>query len=182
MAIALLARMACLAPGEPVPHDLLAKTLEHADPRRRADGLRRLGAVGLVEEGNGWLRLHRLLVYFVRQQGLDSEAQPEVDDGLIAFGKAAGERYLTGPALEAVIPHLVDRASRDTDDTPRLAALRHATALALRHVGDPAAARPWLERALKIREGALGSDRLDTAETLIELVNFADLVHRRSGS
>ena len=44
VAIALLARMACMAPGEPVPRDLLAKTLEDADPLRRTDGIRRLGA------------------------------------------------------------------------------------------------------------------------------------------
>jgi len=42
MAIALLARMACMAPGEPVPRDLLARTLEQVEPRRRADGLRRV--------------------------------------------------------------------------------------------------------------------------------------------
>jgi hypothetical protein len=66
VAIALLARMACMAPGEPVPLDLLAKTLPDVDARQRADGLRRLGAVGLVEVGDGWLRLHRLLVHFLR--------------------------------------------------------------------------------------------------------------------
>src|SRR5262249_41604355 len=69
VAIALLATMACLAPGEAVPRDLLNKTLEDVDPLQRADGLRRLGAVGLMEEGEGWLRLHRLLVHFVRQEG-----------------------------------------------------------------------------------------------------------------
>jgi hypothetical protein len=53
VAIALLARMACMAPGEPVPRDLLAKTLEEMDPQLRTDGLRRLGAVGLLEEGSG---------------------------------------------------------------------------------------------------------------------------------
>ena len=43
------------------------RTLEEVGPRRRADGLRRMGAVGLVEEGEGWLRLHRPLVHFVRR-------------------------------------------------------------------------------------------------------------------
>ena len=76
--IALLARMACMAPGEPVPRELLAKSLEDVDPLLRADGLRRLGAVGLVEEGEGSLRLHRLLAQFVRKEGLDPTAQPAV--------------------------------------------------------------------------------------------------------
>jgi hypothetical protein len=43
VAVALLARMPCLAPGEPVPRALLAKTLDDVDPQLRADGLRRLG-------------------------------------------------------------------------------------------------------------------------------------------
>src|SRR5215831_18264081 len=110
VAIALLARMACMAPGEPVPRDLLAKTLEEVDPRRRADGLRRLAAVGLVEEGSGWFRLHRLLVHFVRKQGVDPTAQVAVDRVLIDCGLAAEQGELTGPALAAVIPHVVDVA------------------------------------------------------------------------
>jgi len=39
MAIALLARMACMAPGEPVPRELLARTVEDLDARQRADAL-----------------------------------------------------------------------------------------------------------------------------------------------
>jgi transcriptional regulator with XRE-family HTH domain/tetratricopeptide (TPR) repeat protein len=172
VAIAALARMACMAPGEPVPRDLLARTMADVEPLLRADGLRRLGAVGLVEEGEGWLRLHRLLVHFVRQESLDPTAQPAVDRALIECGKAAGERHLSGPALEALLPHLVDVASRQADDRRRLAALRHAAGLALRHAGDPAAARPWLERALAIREEERESDHLDTAATLIELASL----------
>src|SRR5262249_37189303 len=79
VALGLLARMACMAPGQPIPRDLLAKTMEDVDSRLRADGLRRLGGVGLVEEGEGWLRLHRLLGQFVRQGALDPMAQSAVD-------------------------------------------------------------------------------------------------------
>jgi hypothetical protein len=98
VAIALLARMACMAPGEPVPRDLLARTMEGVDPLLRADGLRRLGAVGLVEEGKGWLRLHRLLVHFVHQEGLDADARPAVAVALISCGESAAQGNLTGSA------------------------------------------------------------------------------------
>jgi tetratricopeptide (TPR) repeat protein/transcriptional regulator with XRE-family HTH domain len=169
VAIALLARMAWMAPGEPVPRDVLAKTLKDVDPMLRADGIRRLAAVGLVEEGEGWLRLHRLLVQFVRQEGLDPMARPAVDRALIGCGNDAEEGHLAGSALAAVIPHLVDIADRDTDDEMRLAGLCHAAGQALQCAGDLRAARPWLERALAIRQRVLGSDDPLTAISLNEL-------------
>jgi tetratricopeptide (TPR) repeat protein/transcriptional regulator with XRE-family HTH domain len=169
VAIALLARMACMAPGEPVPRDLLGRTLEEVGPRGRADGLRRLGAVGLLEEGEGWLRLHRLQVHFVRQEGLDPSAQPAVAQALIGCGEDAYQGHLTGSALAAVIPHLVDAAGAASGDTgiERLAAeLCNAAGRALRYAGDIRAARPWYERALAIRERVLGPDHPDTALSL----------------
>jgi hypothetical protein len=119
LAIGLLSRMACLAAGEAVPRELLGRTVEEADPLRRADGLRRLGAVGLVEEGEGWLRVHRLVAHFVRQEGLDPLAQAAVDRALVGCGIEVEEGRLIGPALAAVLPHLVDVASRDTGDQER---------------------------------------------------------------
>ncbi|HXM56740.1 MAG TPA: tetratricopeptide repeat protein [Candidatus Dormibacteraeota bacterium] len=171
VAIALLARMACLAPGEAAPRDLLGRALEEVAPRRRADGLRRLGAVGLVEEGEGWLRLHRLLVHFVRHGRLDPTARPAVARALIGCGEDARHGRLTGAALAALIPHLFDvaaEASSSGDD--RLAAeLCTAVGRVLRGAGDRTAARPWYERALGIRERVLGPDHLDTADALNDL-------------
>ena len=165
-AIALLARMACMAPGEPVPRDLLVRTLEDVEARQRTDGLRRLAAVGLVEEGDGWLRLHRLLVHFVRLERLDPEAQPAVELVLIGCGEAARQGQLTGPALSAVMPHLVDVACSDKGDEPRQATLSDAAGMALLAAGDVGSARSWLEHALAIRERALGSEHPDTATSL----------------
>jgi tetratricopeptide (TPR) repeat protein/transcriptional regulator with XRE-family HTH domain len=179
VAIALLARMAWMAPGEAVPRDLLARTLEEVAPHQRADGLRRLGAVGLVEEGEGWLRLHRLLVHFVRQEGLDPDAHPAVDRALIGCGEDATEGHLTGSALAAVIPHLVDvagAAGGGSSDERCAAELSTAAGRALQNVGDPRAARPWFERALAIWETVLGPDDADTAEGLH---NLAWLLHEQ---
>src|SRR5262249_60930477 len=111
VAIALLARTACMAPGEAVPRDLLGRTLEEVGPLMRADGLSRLGAVGLVEEGEDWLRLHRLLVHFVRRERLDPDALPAVAQVLIGCGEVAVRGHLAGPALTRVIPHVVDLAT-----------------------------------------------------------------------
>jgi len=115
--------------GRRLPRDLLGKTLDEVGPRRRADGLRRLGAVGLVEEGEGWLRLHRLLVHFVRQEHLDPTAQPAVDQALIDCGAAAEAAHLSGLALTAVIPHLIDVASTYSGDDSRLGKLCNAGGL-----------------------------------------------------
>ena len=172
VAIALLARMASLAPGEPVPRDLLAKTLVDTDPRLRMDGLRRLGAVGLVEEGRGWLRLHRLLAHFVRQRGLDPGAQPAAERALIECGDAAESGHLSGPALTAVIPHLLDAAGRVCGDETHAADLCDTAGLAMKNAGDLRAARPWFERSLAIRERTLGPRHQDTATSLHNLAEL----------
>jgi tetratricopeptide (TPR) repeat protein len=172
VAIALLARLACLAPGEPVPTFLLDLTVQGVDPLLHTDGQRRLGDLGLVQAGEGWLRLHRLLVHFVRREDLDPQAQAAVDDALIACRQAASNGYLMGPALVAVVPHLVDvaaSAGEESDDLGRGARLCDATGSALQHAGDLGAARPWYERALGVRERVLGPDHPDTAASLNNL-------------
>lgn len=158
-----------MAPGEPVPQDLLAMTLEDVDPLRRTDGLRRLGTVGLVEEGTGWLRLHRLLAHFVRQENPDSGAQEAVDKALIECGRATTEANLTGASLWSVIPHVVDVAGRDTIDSPRLATLCDAAGLMLQYAADLPSGTYWLERALQIRERVLEPDDAALASSLTNL-------------
>jgi transcriptional regulator with XRE-family HTH domain len=169
IAIALLARLAWMAPGEAVRRELLASTLDDVDPLLRTEGLRRLGAVGLVEEGDGWLRLHRLLVHFVRHEDLDPRAQTAVDDVLIGCAEAALRRNLAGSALAAVIPHLVDAAASGRRDAPRTAELCRAAGVTLQLAGDVGPATGWLERALEIREEMLGPDHPDTATSLNDL-------------
>ena len=68
-ALALLARAACLAPGEPIPRALLLATLgDDLDRYRAADAVRRLTALGLLDvEASQALLLHRLVAAFVPQ-------------------------------------------------------------------------------------------------------------------
>jgi tetratricopeptide (TPR) repeat protein/transcriptional regulator with XRE-family HTH domain len=171
VALALLGRMACMAPGEPVPRDLLAKTLEDVESLLRADGLRRLGAVGLVEESQDWLRLHRLLVHFVRHEGLHLDAHLAVVRALIDRSRDADHGHLSAAAVATVIPHVVDVARAACGDSgDRLAAeLCNAAGRALKAAGDLRGARPWYERALTIHEELLGPDHSDTAGSLNNL-------------
>src|SRR5215472_17532796 len=122
----------------PVPRDLLPETLEDVDPLLRADGLRRLGTIGLAEEGESWLRLHRLLVHFARQEGLDPDAQLAVARALIRRARDAVNGHLTGPALAATIPHLIDvaeAASAGPGDERRASELQIAAGQALHRAG-----------------------------------------------
>jgi tetratricopeptide (TPR) repeat protein/transcriptional regulator with XRE-family HTH domain len=172
VAIALLARMACMAPGEPVPRDLLSRTLEEVGPFRRADGLRRLEAVGLVEEREGWLRLHRLLVHFVRQEDPDPTAWPAVARALIGCGEDACRGHMASPALATVIPHLVSvagAAARDSGDERVAAELCTAVGQVLLGACDFRAARLWYECALTIWEKVSSPAHPDTARGLTNL-------------
>lgn len=133
-----------------------------------------IGHASLLGEGL-WLRLHRLLVHFVRQEGLDPTAQPAVGRALIDCGEAASERDLTGPALAAVIPHLVGVAGAAVGGTGEellAAELCNAAGRALHRAGELRATRPWYERALVIRGAiaAAGPSRHRHLTNLAELL------------
>jgi len=86
LALALLARAAHFAPGEPIPRDLLLKTID-IEPEARLqaeDALGRLTALGLLEAGKaGALVMHRLVAEFARGSGGGEEARTAVEDGLL---------------------------------------------------------------------------------------------------
>jgi len=173
VALALLARLACLAPGEPVPRHLLNMTLEEPQPLMRADALRRLAALGLVELGEGRLRLHRLLAHFVRQEALDNEARPAVDRALIDCGQAAAEGRLIGTQLTTVIPHLTYvAAGASAQEGERAGHLSNAAGRAMQYAGILSGARPWYERAVASWERGLGPDNTYTADGLNNLAGL----------
>lgn len=173
-----------MAPGEPVPRDLLARTMEDVDARLRADGARRLGAVGLVEEGEESLRLHQLVAHFVRREELDTEAETAVDRVLIQSGRAALDGVLTGAALAATIRHLVHAAAiaaaavvadenaeqgRLASEALRSARIMQAAGLALSAAADHRGAQLRFQQCLDIHERVLGPDHPDTAMSLYDL-------------
>ncbi len=179
VALALLQRAAYLAPGEPIPRDLLLATLgltdEDLDGMLQAeDGLRRLGELGLLEtEAEGALRLHRLLAAFVRDAAPDVRTQVAVEETLLEQVTALNvEGYPARllqlqPHLRAVTERAIDRADECA------AALCAQLGCHLRMVGAYQQARPFYERALAIDEAAHGPDHPTTATSLN---NFALLL------
>jgi tetratricopeptide (TPR) repeat protein len=182
LALRLLARAACLAPGEPIPRDLLLATLEIAEDdratqRQAEKSVQRVVALGLLDaETSGALVLHRLLHAFVGAVAEDAEAQGAVEQVLI---RAAYQHNETGypSAMQPIAAHLryaTDRTAGRDDE--RAATLCGNLAYHLEKVGDYAAARPLYERALAIYEQALGPSHPDTASSLNNLAGLFESV------
>jgi tetratricopeptide (TPR) repeat protein len=179
-AVKLLARVARFAPGEPIPRGLLISTLDLPDDDpdamlRAEDGLSRLAELGLLEsEEAGALRLHRLLAAFVRNEADDVEAQAAVEEALLeAVGNLLEEGY---PAPLLVLqPHLwaVTDAAQEREDE-QAAFLCNQLGRYLQMIGEYAEARPYLERALAIREKVLGPEHPYTASSLNNLAVLLD--------
>jgi tetratricopeptide (TPR) repeat protein len=180
----LLACAACLAPGEPIPADLLQATLgrDLADETARLDAqdaLSRLLALGMLDQEQGEaLLLHRLLHAFVSEVADDPEAQGAVED---ALNSAAYQLNNTGypAAMQPIAAHLRYATERTAGrDDERAANLCGNLAYHLDKLGDYAAARPLFEHTLAIYEQVLGPDHPTTA---ISLNNLAAL-HYATGN
>jgi len=94
---------------------------------------------------------------------------------LIACGEDAYHGHLTGSALTAVIPHIVDVAGSafaGTGSEALAAELCTAAGRVLQAAGDLWSARSWYERGLAIREKVLGPYHLDTAEGFDDLAGL----------
>jgi hypothetical protein len=104
-ALALLARAAHFAPGQPIPRDLLLATVTGAEETSDAalqaeDSLGRLLALGLLEpDMAGAVRLHRLLAVFVREVTQDAAAQVAVEAALLAEAERLLDAGYPGPLL-----------------------------------------------------------------------------------
>jgi tetratricopeptide (TPR) repeat protein len=186
LAIALLARAAQLAPGEPFPRELLLATLavdadDEADADdedaavRRADALLRLVALGLLEDAQGGaLRIHRLIAAFAQAATQDDAALAAVEQALGRSANAinaAGYPVLMQPIL-AHLRHATERASARAD--VQAATLCNNLGSYLWMIGDYAAAQPLLERALAIYEHTLGPQHPATAVSLNNLAGLLE--------
>ncbi len=178
LALRLLARAACLAPGEPIPRDLLLATLEIAEDDRQTlrqseKGVLRLVSLGLLDtNANSALVLHRLLHVFVCAIADDPEALGEVEQVLIS---ASYQQNMTGypSAMQPIVAHLRDAADRTAGrNDERAATLCSNVAYHLKTVGDYPAARPLFERALAINEQALGPIHPSSATSLNNLAEL----------
>jgi tetratricopeptide (TPR) repeat protein len=183
LALALLARSACFAPGESIPWELLSATLDDADDdddapvgsRRvltlqRIDGLTRLAELGLVEVmADGAVSMHRLVAEFVNAAAGGDEVQGVVEKA--TFAEAARVNQAGDPRpLLAWQPHLrfvTDNAQGRTTETG--ANLCNELGYHLKAVAAYEDARPYYKRALVIRELVLGTEHPWTATSLNNL-------------
>jgi len=184
LALALLARAACFAPGETIPRALLLATLALPDDdvaaqRRAEDSIARLTALGLLdEEAAGDLRLHRLLVTFVRGTLHDDAAQAAVEETVLDEARRLNQAGYPAPLLawQPHLRHITDTTFTRTDE--RAAGLCNELGHHLWMIGEYPGARPYYERALTIREPALGPDHPDTALLLNSLAALYDSQER----
>jgi tetratricopeptide (TPR) repeat protein len=175
LAQALLVRAACLAPGEPIPRRFLRTTLAHATHtpqglREIGRSVRRLVDLGLLEEtAEDTLRMHRLVVAFVRQRMPDDDAQAAVEQALLesAMGSNGEIAHSSLRALEVHLSFVTDAAAKRADErAARLCALRGAQ---LRSFGDYRRAEAYLKQALAIRKQVLGKPNSEIVASLYDV-------------
>ncbi len=131
-------------------------------------------------EADGALKLHRLLAAFVKAQDLEKlgflpmPAQQAVEEALLAEANRLNNAGYPAPLLawQLHLRHITDAASARADETA--AGLCNTMGFFLVSVADYAAARPYYEQALAIREKALGADHPATASSLNNLGSLLD--------
>ena len=173
VALALLTRAACFAPGAPIPRDLLLATIDlpdHATRRRANRALTRLVDLGLLdEEQDGALTIHRLVAVFVRRQVANTDALGAIERAITNRSYDLLSKGLPASfvVVQVHLRHLVEPARERADG--RAANICTAMGRYLQLIGDYAAALPYARRALAIREQTLGPNHSDTATGLNDL-------------
>ena len=175
LALDLLSRAACFAPGEPLPRDLLTATLglDADDPEAALssmDAYRQLAELGLLATGHdGEPYLHRLLARFVVSLQAGVTAQAAVEEAVLAeaaqFNRAGDPRPLL--AWQVHLRHITDRALTRGDE--EAAGLANEVGYHLKAAGDLSGAKPYYERSLAICEQVLGERHPNTATSLNNL-------------
>jgi tetratricopeptide (TPR) repeat protein len=166
-ALAVLARAAWFAPGQPVPRAVL---LDAAADTRSAESVVRLVDLGLLDaDGEELVRLHRVIADLVRASAPVGEAQVAAEGAMVSWARTANDGGAADARLLA-LPHL-DLAARGAgpEADERVAALCFELGRSLWAAGDLRRARAQLERALEIRQRLLGESDLRTIASLSAL-------------
>lgn len=176
LARTMLQHVALFAPNEPIPSELLHLTLadlplpDDERPFLLIDARNRLLDLGLVEQTNDDITIHKLVASFVQQENPDAAATTSVGEQTIL--EAMQERNQAGyPAILRVwLPHLTHIVKNalpraDTD----AANIAHSLAYHFRQDGNYATALPLYEQVLEIYEVELGSDHPYVATALNNL-------------
>ncbi|HEY0739721.1 MAG TPA: tetratricopeptide repeat protein [Herpetosiphonaceae bacterium] len=172
VALRLLAHAACFAPAEPIPRALLLETLTLPEDDVEGtllaeDALTRLIDLGLLDsDAAGNLRLHRLVVAFIRAVLAHDTAQAAVEATLLRVTETLNEQR-NHRRLLTVQPHLrfVTEAALPRADA-RTADLCTALGGSLWLQAVLPEAQSYLEQALAICERLFGPDHPKTARCL----------------
>ncbi|WP_129626247.1 FxSxx-COOH system tetratricopeptide repeat protein [Candidatus Oscillochloris fontis] len=158
LALRMLARAACLAPGEPIPRDLLVAALEIAEgdrsvQRQAEKGLLRLVALGLLESVEvHTLRMHRLVRRFVEQVGTMDEAHNAVAKLILYLADMLIQQQNATAAIEIQHHILAVTEHAIATQTPNGYHLCNEAGRCLNLVGDFDNARYLFEQALGLLE------------------------------
>ncbi len=173
LALDLLKQIACFAPGEFIPLDLI-RTSAGGEKDEKAgfeDGVSRLLNMGLVEDNTkGDLRMHRLVAWFVRDSlPIKAALLARVDQAILpAAAKANKSGNLAN--MWPLLPHLkllTDQALKG--DHELAARLANELAFYLEAIADHPGARSYYQKALAFNERTLGEAHPDTTVSLNNL-------------
>lgn len=176
LSIALLARSARLAPGNPIPRSLLAATLAkfHKNDREIEEAIRRILDLGLIEEeASGALRQHRLICAFAQERIVDVDAQLDVEEGIAAQTSEINNTRnpLLFTALHTHLRAVTDMAmAREDDDAARLCSSLGYQLLVFGKYSD---ARVYYSRALEIDRAIHGSEHDAVVSDLQNLAHLS---------
>lgn len=169
LAKALLARVGCFAPGEPVPWRILLATLlrwgerEHyelIEELRTLEALFRLAELGLVEvEQDYTVTVHPLISAFVQTVTSVEEAYLDVEAVIVEEAQSSMhlDRGIHPLIIQKHLHHLTD-SNRDTSEYSK-AILNCLLGTHLRMFGNSSQAASYFERALKYWEQRIGVEQ-----------------------
>ncbi len=183
LALALLARAAYFAPGEPIPRDVLLATYEVPTDDVGAalqaeQALWRLIELGLVGSAvAGALQMHRLIAQFTRSQLVDPAAQRDVERSLLDRVTAVNEasEFTTLLPIQSHLHFVVEQAIPRHDVLA--AQLCEVFGYHLLLAGRSVQAEPYLERALAMSEHVPDPEPLQVASSC----NLLGLVKQYTG-
>jgi tetratricopeptide (TPR) repeat protein len=168
-----LDRVACLAPGERIPTEVVIDSL--GGPVNELDvhdALARIIDFGFLDVIGDSVRAHRLLHTFLNAEAGTDQARQDCEAALVKNAAAINTAGYPA-AMQPLLPHLhwcTRDAAHRTD--PSMAEMCEVLALHLNAMGDYASAKQLFERTLTITEQAYGPNHPATARRLNHLTDL----------
>ncbi|MEM7113568.1 MAG: tetratricopeptide repeat protein [Chloroflexota bacterium] len=185
VALQLLVRAACFAPGELIPTQLLLTTMQQDEADLMAelltdDGLARLVGLGFLRPAEkGSVVMHRLLVQFTHDRLPNDEAAETAVAETVVKAIQNHQRVTDGlftmPLASAHIHHIYSTANEPTAAVARLVAQLGFHYI---HVSDYIAAQKYIELGVTLNQSLHGSNHIQTAKS----INLLAIIKRWVGT